>query len=104
MMSPQPGAASDPPTYWTESAAQRLANASRCRSGHSSRVPSTNAAPKTSPAPVGSWALTGSAGTHSCSLVVESMAIAPCPPQVTTATGTRSASACRASCGSSVWV
>jgi hypothetical protein len=77
MMSPQPGAASDPPTYCTESAAHRLANASRCRSGHSRSVPSTNAAPNTSPAPVGSCAFTGSEGAHSCSPVVASIASAP---------------------------
>jgi hypothetical protein len=104
MMSPQPGAASEPPTYWTDSAAHRLANDSRCRSGHSRSVPSTKAAPNTSPAPVGSCAFTGSEGTHSCSPVIESMPSAPCPPQVTTATGTRSASLCSASCGSSVCV
>src|SRR5579863_1619231 len=68
------------------------------------QVPSTKAAPNTSPAPVGSCALTGSDGTHSCSPVVPSMAIAPWPPQVTTATGISSARACKASCGSSVWV
>src|SRR6202167_3584551 len=81
MMSPQPGAAREPPTYCTDSAAQRLANAMRCRSGQPRSVPSTKPAPNTSPAPVGSCALTGSDGTPSCSPVVESLAITPCPPQ-----------------------
>ncbi|MDI2023529.1 hypothetical protein PJL18_04077 [Paenarthrobacter nicotinovorans] len=58
------------------------------------------AAPKQSPAPVGSEAGTGKEGTHSSSPLSESTATAPWGPKVTTATGTRSASEYSAAQGS----
>src|SRR5690606_27307041 len=101
-MSPQPGAASEPPNSCTASAAHSSANASRSASGQPHSVPSTMPAPNTSPAPVGSSAVTRGAGTYASSPVLESIAIAPFAPSVTTASGTRSASRYRASRGLSV--
>jgi len=76
-MSPQPGAASEPPNCCTARAAQALAKASRSASGQPERVPRTMAAPNTSPAPVGSSASTFSAGTYASSPVLESTASEP---------------------------
>ena len=55
-MSPQPGAASEPPNCCTASAEHSVANATRSASGQPDRVPTTMLAPNTSPAPVGSSA------------------------------------------------
>ena len=73
-MSPQPGAASEPPNCWTASAEHSEPKRRRSSSGQSARVPSTIAAANTSPAPVVSIAVTGTAGQYASSPVEESIA------------------------------
>src|SRR5699024_7355340 len=98
-MSPHPGAASEPPNSWTAREEQSTANFSRWVSGQRRSVPSTRAAANTSPAPVASTTSARSEGTVARSPVLLSMASAPPSPQVTTASGTCSASAATASSG-----